>query len=278
MITTKDGFYLVKIPFNLKDRFKACVPSRYRAWEPQSRSWIVTPEGIGTVQAFLESHIGHVEIPPLDATNAIAATIQKTLAVEYIGQCKERDGIVSALGSVRGFWSVEFPEEILKSWFERKPTKDSAQTFYQTLCVFETATADEIKSAHRRLARQWHPDVCGEPEASDKFRELTDAYDILRDPQKRKRYDAGLFFDRESKKSKDAIYHPSDLRHGMRSLYPAYFRAPLRCGLITADGVQRLSRFAVSKILAWDDITDEAGRVMTASWNKFTESIEIKWL
>ena len=282
MITSKDGFYFVKIPYNLKDTFKACVPAQYRGWDQDSKSWMITLSGIQRVQAFLESHIGHVEIPALEASNAIAATIQKTLTVEYIGQCKERDGIVSALGSVRGFWSVEFPEEILKSWFERRPASDNMQTLYHVLCVFETATPDEIKSAHRRLARQWHPDVCNEPEASDKFRQLTDAYDVLRDPQKRKRYDAGLFFERESKKVADinsGDFRVYNYRTGSHHQFqPAHFRSPLRCGLITAEGVQRLNRFTVSKILAWDDIADGAGRVMTASWNKHTESIEIKWL
>jgi hypothetical protein len=281
MITTKDGYYQIKIPYNLKDDFKARVPAKYRGWDQDARCWTVSREGIAIAQAFLESHFGKIEIPPLDESNAIAATIQKTFTAEYIGQCKERDGgIISALGCVHGFWSLEFPEEVLKVWFERRVSKDGLQTFYQTLCVFETSTDQEIKSAYRRLSRQWHPDVCQNEEANpgETFRKLTDAYEVLRDPTKRRRYDAGLFFEREAKKKPEIEPAYSYRGRERRKFESKYFRSPLRCGLITAEGTQRLSRFTVSKILSWDDITDGDGRVMTASWNKHTESIEIKWI
>lgn len=289
MITAKDGYYQIKIPFNLKDDFKAHVPAKYRGWNQDARCWTVSREGIAIAQAFLESHFGKIEIPPLEESNAIAATIQKTFTVEYIGQCKERDGgIISALGSVHGFWSLEFPEAVLKTWFERRVSNDGVQTFYQALCVFETSTNQEIKSAYRRLSRQWHPDVCQNEEANpgETFRKMTDAYEVLRDPTKRRRYDAGLFFEREAKKITEVnsddfrsynyrYNHRTDKYHKVQ---PTHFRAPLRCGLITAEGVQRLSRFTASKILSWDDITNGDGRVMTATWNKHTESIEIKWI
>jgi hypothetical protein len=282
MITAKDGYYQINIPYNLKDEFKARVPAKHRGWNQDARCWTVSREGIAIAQAFLESHFGKIEIPPLEESSAIAATIQKTFTVEYIGQCKERDGgIISALASVHGFWSLEFPEEVLKVWFERRVSKDGLQTFYQALCVFETSTDQEIKSAYRRLSRQWHPDVCQNEEVNpgETFRKLTDAYEVLRDSTKRRRYDAGLFFERESKRSQLEPGLDLGLSYShRRALKSFHFRAPLRCGLITAEGVQRLSRFTASKIIAWDDITDGDGRVMTASWNKHTESIEIKWI
>ena len=291
MITTKDGFYLVKVPYNLKDDFKAAVPAKYRGWDDATKSWKIAPEGIQRAHEFLCFHLGHVELPALEISNAITATVQKTFTIEYIGQCKERGaGTISALGSVRGFWCVEFPEAVLKAWFEKRAAGDDTQTYYQILCVFESATGTDIKSAHRRLARQWHPDVCGEPEAAEKFRELTDAYEILRDPQKRKRYDAGLFFEREAKKAPEAVTSLYTMMTGRKSKFEnKYFRAPLRCGLITAEGIQALNKFTVSAILSWDDITDGAGRVMTTSWNKHAGpidpytgnpkgEIEIRWI
>lgn len=62
--------------------------------------------------------------------------------------------------------------------------------FYITLGLERTASDDEIKQAYRRLAMKYHPDKnSGSKEAEEKFKELTEAYDVLRDPQKRAAYD-----------------------------------------------------------------------------------------
>jgi molecular chaperone DnaJ len=62
--------------------------------------------------------------------------------------------------------------------------------FYNTLGVSRTASDDEIKRAYRKLAMQFHPDRNnGSAEAEEKFKEITEAYDVLRDPNKRAAYD-----------------------------------------------------------------------------------------
>ncbi|HEY9292799.1 MAG TPA: molecular chaperone DnaJ [Microlunatus sp.] len=63
--------------------------------------------------------------------------------------------------------------------------------YYQILGVSTDAGADEIKKAYRRKAREMHPDVSDDPEAATKFKEVSQAYEVLSDPQKREMYDRG---------------------------------------------------------------------------------------
>ncbi|GAA0960303.1 molecular chaperone DnaJ [Frigoribacterium faeni] len=62
---------------------------------------------------------------------------------------------------------------------------------YDVLGVDRTATPEEIKKAYRRLARELHPDVNPSADASERFKDVTHAYDVLSDPQQRERYDLG---------------------------------------------------------------------------------------
>lgn len=61
--------------------------------------------------------------------------------------------------------------------------------YYEALGIPKTASQDEIKSAFRRLAKQYHPDVCKEENAAEKFKEVQEAYAVLSDETKRKQYD-----------------------------------------------------------------------------------------
>ncbi|HET7197879.1 MAG TPA: DnaJ domain-containing protein, partial [Burkholderiales bacterium] len=56
--------------------------------------------------------------------------------------------------------------------------------YYRILGVQRTAAAEEIKTAYRRLARKFHPDVSKEPDAEARFKEVQEAYEVLKDPEK----------------------------------------------------------------------------------------------
>jgi curved DNA-binding protein len=62
--------------------------------------------------------------------------------------------------------------------------------YYAILGVKREASADEIKTAYRKLARKYHPDVSKEPNAEEKFKEVSEAYETLHDAEKRAAYDA----------------------------------------------------------------------------------------
>ena len=66
-----------------------------------------------------------------------------------------------------------------------------SQDPYEILGVDREADADTIKKAYRRLARQLHPDVNPDPETQERFKEVTAAYEVLSDPEKRRMYDLG---------------------------------------------------------------------------------------
>src|SRR6201996_3059769 len=73
------------------------------------------------------------------------------------------------------------------------PTQN--KDYYGTLGVKKTATSEEIRKAFRKLARKYHPDVNpGDKKAEEKFKELSEANDVLSDDKKRKIYDQVGFY------------------------------------------------------------------------------------
>lgn len=79
--------------------------------------------------------------------------------------------------------------------------------YYRVLGVDQSATSQDIKKAYRNLAKKYHPDVCDHPDCTVKFREITEAYEFLRDDKKREIYDTN--YTGWGKFSRDESYSPS---------------------------------------------------------------------
>lgn len=113
-----------------------------------------------------------------------------------------------------------------------------ARNPYDVLGVATTASAADIKSAYRKLAKKYHPDVNASASNEKLFKEITLAYDIIGDPEKRKKFDAGLI-DAKGQETPQAFYTRnggaqgaagaggfdfSDLFTGNEDIFDAFFR------------------------------------------------------
>lgn len=257
---TLDGTALIyRTPYNpaLVADLKAQVPATDRQWDANTKAWRVAPQHATLLVSLTEQHLGeHIPVPQV--SQLLSKNETRILEVRYIGATKDRGGDErSAFGYMDGAWKVIFPETVLRNWFDAPLKPDEQLTLYQVLSIKQGATPDEVKSAYRRLSRQWHPDVCREPGASEVFMHIKNAYDLLSDAAKRRRYDAGLAL--------QATLGRGENLAGFDNLAAGY-RSPLRCGLLMCEGQERLGRFVVAAILAWEDITNAYGQTLSTSW------------
>lgn len=260
-ITPGNGGLILRTPYDasLVAELKWNIPATDRKFDPAMKAWVVSPAHGQTLQNLVLAHFN--ELVMLPQMTVQARTETRLLEVKYLGQCKTRDsGESSAFAWVNNGWSAIFPEQAIRDWFETGPAPvqapDQASTLYSMLGVAQTASQDEIRSAFRKMARNWHPDVCKEPNAAEMFIRIKEASDILSDPHKRTRYDAGLVLEASLKQPKQDTQYLASLTS---------YKSPLRCGWIMAEGQDVIGRFNVKKILAWEEIVS-GNRVLVTSW------------
>lgn len=255
-VTAHNGALRVQTPYNAG--FVAAIkalPSTARRYDPQTRTWLVGTQYANEIRGLIHRFFGE-DIGDLDDLVVLAnnpETEMRVCDVWYLGRTKPAGDEYQASGmNSQKEWLFIFPERVLREWFEGDTQYVNVTTLYGVLGVQRTASDDEIKSAYRRMVKQWHPDVCKEPNAQEMFIKIKESYELLSDPNKRARYDAGLAL--------EASLGAADKQSNQIG-----YRAPLRCGYVLAEGYESLGRFVVQKILKWEDIITEKG-TLVASW------------
>lgn len=284
-LTLDNDTLVYRTPYNpgLVGALKAAIPATDRKWDPRRRVWLVASAHGQTLANLAAQYLGvQLSVPTTGTVGATRET--RVLEIRYIGATKDRgDGERTAFGWVAGEWSVIFPEPVLLSWFGDSPsnpdsprdTGRATTTLYAVLAVKRSASGTDIRTAYRRMARQWHPDVCREPDAHERFIRIQQAYDVLKDPRLRARYDAGLQLEqaaRVAEQQQRELYQPN-----WSAMIDGY-RPPLRCGILLVEGIEQLGRFIVDNILAWEDIVDAQGRTLVTSWPMGAETFEERWV
>lgn len=260
-VTAESGGLKVNTPYNAEfvALLKEQIPATGRKWEASQKAWYVSRDHASLLKTLIDQIYGcDVQMPTVIA--AAPEIFEIEFQADYVANCKNDAASVHAEGS----WSAKIPEKVLRSWFKQADASAPA-TLYGLLGIDKTATPPEIKKAYKRAARQWHPDLCMEPEARVMFEKCKEAYDTLSDPLSRNRYNAGLMFEAIAKTSRHN-------RHFTPTKY-ASFTPMLRCGILRVKAIRELGQLVVHEILEWRDIENEWGQTMVSFWAGDTFSV-----
>ena len=254
---------------------KSMIPASDRIYNKDRCSWTVSEKHGDLIVRLIERWYDETVTLPVLSSSAVLLGI---LEVLYIGKTKQRaGGDPTAMGWTRsGGWEVCFPEKVLRGYFdpnysdtEQKPERPENLTYYETLGIKAGADLAAIKAGYRRMVKQWHPDVCKEPDAAEMFRQVQHAFEILSDPRKKARYDVGLKLEKKAQLT-------APVRKPKNDDFTPY-RSPLKCGNLLCQYTELGSRKTIQKILQWEDIYNAAGQVLSASWVMGDEKPTLIW-
>jgi hypothetical protein len=238
------------------ETFKTAIPHAERRFDWNNKTWHVqkTSDNLLILQPLLKQYYGY-EIPPSFyglVDNRLETAIQKTFTIYYLGLPKSRqDGEQSSYATTKRHpesgdyeaWNVIFPLSALQTFFEGSDNVPTdSQNYFQVLKLSQDATLGEIKKRYHLMAKQYHPDISDHPEADKLIQLINEAYEILGDKKKRRRYLAAM----------KLVVSPDYEKHHNIAWYPPY-----RCGKVTCQARQLLNRWHVEKILVWDPIVNQ---------------------
>jgi hypothetical protein len=276
LIAMNDGTVAFESPYDagLVADLKARVPSHARHWDKDTRQWRIAPQFVQVVADLVQRHLGEtIRVP--DVVTPVTTCATKTVKLEYLSLPKPRsDGSVIAYGWCDGGWTLVFPLAVLQSWFCVEARPDTAPTLYATLGVSHDVDVAALKSAYRRAARTWHPDVCKEIGAEEQFKLISRAYQVLGDAAQRAKYDAGLMLE-ASLKHAHVTWHKGPL---VEVLEVPSWRPPLRCGWLLCEGTPGVGKFGVSRIIMWEDCINEQGQTLITFWKYGDETFTERWI
>lgn len=246
------------------------LPRSERSYDPISQSWLVAVQHYQSLRAWIANCFNE-DIGEMQGVITQPKTETRILDVWYLGRTNNKGGDESQATGMNQMreWRFVFPESVLRLWFEGTSDPTQKTTLYGLLSVQRGASPEEIKSAFRRMTIQWHPDVNNEPDAAEIYLRIKEAYDILSNPGQRARYDVGLAL-------AGGLDRPSNNGFKAHSDQILGYRAPLRCGYVLAEGTERLGRFQVNKILAWEDIRNSRGTLVT-NWDRISNQVIERW-
>ncbi len=250
-VTIQGGALQIVTPYS--PQFVAMVkslPSSDRRFDPNSKAWLVDTQYGEKIREWIQQIYGE-DVGDITSSNQPQLET-RALDVWYIGRTKSAgDEYVANAMNAQKKWIFIFPECVLREWFEGIGNQICGLTLYSVLGIHRNASLENIKSAYRRMVKQWHPDVCKEPNAQETFIKIKEAYEILSNRKSKAKYDAGLALEATLGRQQNSKTYG--------------YRSPLRCGYVLAEGYDRLGRFYMTKILDWRDIETDQG-VLTASW------------
>lgn len=300
---SREGDHLVLVSSyhpGLVEEFKQALPPSARRWDRERRAWLVDPAYGDCVARLCQTYLGvRPTVPAASGASGAQAgatpapgPVVRLLVVEYLGAARLRPGgHVSAMGYVDGEWRVAFDVAVLRRFFEPgyadggsaldDAVNGAPPTLYALLGVTAGATEDELRGAFRRQALHLHPDRNREADAAERFMAAREAYDLLRDPQRRRRYDVGLALEADAAKHARRRRKRAEDDHALGaygSMGQMVYRAPVTNGVFLLRGTPRLGVFVAEEVLQREDILSPDGRVLVSSWPKDADTFEKRWV
>lgn len=136
--------------------------------------------------------------------------------------------------------------------------------YYKIMGVSEDASEKDIKTAYRKLARKYHPDISKEPDAEERFKEMGEAYEVLRDPVKKSEYDNYRKHKAFNQGTQQEHWHPGHTEH--------YYSGPMNEDLFeTLFGHSRYSKQPV----AGQDYHGKINISLEEAFNGTTKHIQV---